>query len=87
MNGKNIKTRGFFMELIKNKVSGKFFIVLDESGDQHAMVITPEGKVKRLERRLFGFPITVDVKKSEWRSHLTREQMTIYSGYRNKEVV
>ncbi|GAB6910155.1 hypothetical protein JCM12296A_60120 [Desulfosarcina cetonica] len=42
------------MELVKNKASGKIFIVLDDSGGDEFLVITPDGKIKTLERRLFA---------------------------------
>ena len=41
------------MEFVKNKASGKLFVLLDDTGGSDFLVITPEGKVKRLERHLF----------------------------------
>ena len=43
------------MRLVKNKASGKYFILLDYDDLQGTdfLLITPEGKIKRLERHLF----------------------------------
>ena len=66
------------MELVKNRASGKPFIVLDDAEDSYFVLITPEGKVKRLERHLFGSPISADHKNSRWHNHLTYAQMNKY---------
>ena len=66
------------MELIKNNASGKFFIILDNTGDRYIQLITPEGKVKRLERRLFGPLVTADHTNPKQDEKLTREQMDKY---------
>jgi len=70
---------GFFtMELVKNRASGKPFILLDDTADGYLVLITPEGKVKRLERHLFGSPISADLNNSQLHSHLTPAQMDKY---------
>ena len=69
------------MELVKNKASGKYFVVLDDAGDNDFLVITPEGKVRRLERRLFEPQDTVDLKKTPQGHLLTPTQMDTYSEY------
>lgn len=69
------------MELVKNKSSGKSFIVLDDTGEDHFMLITPEGKVKRLRRHLFGLQIAPNHKDSQWHRHLTKAQMDKYAEY------
>ena len=66
------------MELVKNRASGKPFIVLDDAEDSYFVLITPEGKVKRLERHLFGPPISADHKKLQRHDHLTHAQMDKY---------
>ena len=38
------------MELAENRASGKIFVVLDDTGGRDFLVITPEGRVQRLER-------------------------------------
>lgn len=68
------------MELVKNKASGKSFIVLDDKGDAHFLLITPEGKVKRLERSLFE-PIVVNPIKPKCDQNLTKIQMDTYAEH------
>ena len=68
------------MELVKNRASGKVFIVLDDTGNSHFLLITPEGKVKRLERHLFGPLVAADHKASQWHDHITKAQMNKYTG-------
>ena len=68
------------MELVENKASGKSFIVLDDNGDAHFLLITPEGKVKRLERRLFE-PAVANPVKPKCDCKLTRIQMDTYAEY------
>ncbi len=43
------------MEIYKNKVSGKYFIYIQKSGEEKALFITPKGKVKPLELKLFSY--------------------------------
>lgn len=69
------------MELVKNKASGKSFIVLDDYEDTNFLLITPEGKVKRLDRHLFGPQIPVDPKKQPHSLKLTKTQMDKYQEY------
>ena len=66
------------MELVKNRASGKTSILLDDAGDNHFLLITPEGKVKRLERHLFGPPVPADHHNSELRNNLTHAQADKY---------
>lgn len=63
------------MELVKNKASGKSFIILDDTGGLHFLLITPEGKVKRLRRYLFGAQVAPDHKDSQCHRHITKAQM------------
>jgi hypothetical protein len=69
------------VELVKNKVSGKNFVVLDNTGGADFLVVTPEGKVKRLERHLFEPEIVVDPKADRLEPTLTRIQMDIQKKY------
>jgi hypothetical protein len=71
------------MELVKNKASGKPFIVLDDYEDTNLLLITPEGKVKRLDRHLFGSQVAVDAKKQQLNLNLTKTQMDKYVEYTN----
>lgn len=70
-----------FMEIVKNRASGKYFVVIDDSGFDDFMVITPEGKIKRLERRLFGAQLSADPRDTQWRRHLTKTQVDKYIQY------
>jgi len=69
------------MELVKNKASGKFFIVIDDTGDKYIKLITPEGKVKFLDRHLFEPQASADHKDSLYYGHLTNVQMDRYMEY------
>lgn len=69
------------MDLVKNKASKKYFIVLDDTEDVDFLLITPEGKVRRLEQRLFTPLDTVDPKKPPWRQRLTERQLKKYKEY------
>ncbi len=69
------------MELVKNKASGKSFIVLDDIEDTYFMLITPEGKVKRLKRHLFGPKGVVNPKAPQCEHKLTKLQMDQYSEH------
>ena len=75
---KNISSGLFSLELVKNRASGKPFILLDDTGDGYLVLITPEGKVKRLEQHLFGSPISDDLNNSQLHGHLTPAQMDKY---------
>ena len=72
------------MELVRNKASGKYFIVLDDAEDINFLLITPEGKVRRIERRLFGLFNIVDPKNPLWRNKLTELQWKKYEEYFDK---
>ena len=69
------------MELVKNKASGKFFVLLDETGDTDFLVITPEGKVRRLERHLFTPQELVDPQEALFNYQLTKTQVNIFLEY------
>ena len=69
------------MELAKNKASGKFFVILDDDGGFEFLAITPEGKIRRLERHLFEIQGMVDPAKALTKHRLTKSQVDIYSKY------
>ncbi len=73
------------MSLVRNKASGKYFIVLDVEEEQNGelLMITPEGKVKRLERRLFGALQPADPGEPAWSGRLTVAQRQRYEEYLN----
>lgn len=66
------------MDLVKNLASGKSFIVLEDSGEKYIQLITPEGKVKRLDRRLFEPLVSVEHTDSKQHENLTSAQMDKY---------
>ena len=70
------------MELVRNIASGKYFILLeDDPGGIHFLLITPEGKVRQVERRLFSLSDIVDRKPSLCRCNLTEQQLKKYEDY------
>jgi hypothetical protein len=71
------------MRLVKNKASGKFFIVLDENDvrDAEFMVITPEGKVKQLEQHLFEPLDEIDPQDDRFTQRYTAAQLKKYREY------
>jgi hypothetical protein len=73
------------MTLIRNKTSGKYFIVLEgeDASEGHLLLITPEGRVKRLESRLFEGPVTVDPRAPAWVKRLSAAQLAKYDEYLN----
>jgi hypothetical protein len=73
------------VELVKNKATGKFFVVLDDDGGTEFLVITPEGKIRQLERHLFGAQDVADPKDIQWRQQLTEKQVDIYETYFNED--
>ena len=73
------------MELVKNNASGKIFVVLDDAGGSDFLVITPEGKVKRLEQSLFTVWDAIDPGYPHLDYGLTRKQMDVYAEYLEEE--
>ncbi|MBW2604953.1 MAG: hypothetical protein JRE28_11670 [Deltaproteobacteria bacterium] len=78
---KNTRSETFAVELMKNKASGKYFIVLDDTGSDDLLVITPQGKVKRIERNLFVRQDTVSAKDAPSDYNLTKTQTDKYHEY------
>lgn len=69
------------MELVKNKASGKLFVVLDDTSEPDFLVITPEGKVRRLEKHLFQSQGIADPTDALSSHQLTKTQVELYSEY------
>lgn len=69
------------MELVKNNASGKIFVVLDDAGGSDFLVITPEGKIKRLERSLFTVWDAMDPKYPQPDYVISKKQMDVYEEY------
>ena len=76
--------KSFTMELVKNKVSGRYFVVLDDSNDSCFLVVTPEGKVKNLQRHLFDTDYLVDPLDMALQKIITKYQLDIYMEYFNE---
>lgn len=75
------------MELVKNKASGKFFVVLDDTGEPDFLVITPEGKIRSLERRLFAPQDIADPGEVRFKHQLTKSQVDRYVEYSGEEIL
>lgn len=73
------------MNLVKNKATGKYFVVLDDTGGLDFLVVTPQGKVKQLDRHLFDAQYIVDPVDIPRRQQLTAEQLAIYETYFDKD--
>ncbi len=69
------------MILVKNKASGKFFIVLDDNAENYLHLITPEGRIKRLERHLFSPIVRIDHRNLSLKENLTPAQMDTYMDH------
>ena len=75
------------MELVKNKASGKFFVVLDDTGGPDFLVITPEGKIRRLERHLFEPQEITESGEALFMHQLTKSQVDMYAEYYGEEIL
>jgi len=69
------------MELAKNRASGKIFVVLDNTGANDFLVITPDGAVKCLERRLFVVLGDQDHEILDAERRISEKQLHRYEDY------
>jgi hypothetical protein len=69
------------MEIWRNKVSGKFFIYLGDTGQKEGLFITPRGEIKSLEKNLFEEMTTED------QTSITEPQEKRYREYIEKRRV
>lgn len=70
------------MELVRNIASGKYFILLeDDPSDIHFLLVTPEGKIRQVEKHLLGLPNIVDRKTSLLSYNLTELQLKKYEEF------
>jgi hypothetical protein len=69
------------MEIVKNKASGKLFIVLDDVEGSNFLAVTPEGKVRRLERNLFVPQDITEPGEALIKQKLTKMQIDLYAEY------
>lgn len=69
------------MELAKNKASGQIFVVLDDSGGRYFLGVTPDGRVKQLERKLFLLGSEVANTEIEPERLVNDKQISTYETY------
>jgi hypothetical protein len=69
------------MELAENRASGKIFVVLDDTNGGYFLVITPEGRVKRLERSLFFLGSEMRNADAEPEQLVSDKQVAVYKAY------
>ena len=69
------------MNLFKNKASGKYFIYIEDVGNEEALFITPLGDLKFLELNLFASQESVDEDLYLRRDLVTRLQVERYHKY------
>jgi hypothetical protein len=69
------------VDVVRNKASGKLFVVLDDDGGPDFLLVTPQGRVKRLDRHLFTAQGLEDPGHIGWTDKLTSAQMDVYAAY------
>jgi hypothetical protein len=69
------------MEIWRNKVSGKLFVFLEDTGQKEGLFVTPVGEIKSLEKSLFEEIIT------EEQTGITEPQEKRYKEYIEKRKV
>ena len=69
------------MEIWRNKLSGKFFIYLGDTGHKEGLFVTPLGEIKSLEKGLFEEVIAED------EAAITETQERRYREYLDKRRV
>lgn len=69
------------MDVVRNKASGKLFVVLDDDGGPDFLLVTPHGRVKRLDRHLFTAQGLEDFGHGEGVRMLTSAQREVYAAY------
>lgn len=74
------------MELAQNRTSGKIFVVLDDTAGRVFLAVTPDGKIKCLERSLFCFGREISLEEAEPESLLSDTQLSIYETYSGEAV-
>lgn len=69
------------MEICKNINTGHAFVHLDEQDNNQALMITPQGILKKLEYNLFTEPVEVDDKDALEKGEINSTQYDIYNKY------
>jgi len=69
------------MELVRNKASGQYFIIITDYENGMGLMITPQGEVKGLELRLFDSVEAIDPEGALVDGLLTADQIDKYEEY------
>jgi len=69
------------VDVVRNKASGRLFVVLDDDGGPDFLLVTPHGRVKRLDRHLFTAQGLEDLGPRVGIEKLTPMQMAVYAAY------
>ena len=69
------------MELAQNRASGKIFVILDDTEDKNFLAVTPDGKIKCLERSLFFFGREINHEETQSESLVSDTQLSLYEAY------
>jgi hypothetical protein len=69
------------MELAENRASGKIFVVLYDIGARDFLVITPEGRVKCLEKSLFLLGGEMHHAETAPEELVNDKQLSVYETY------
>lgn len=69
------------MELVKNKASGKHFIIINDNENGTGLMVTPQGEVKELKLQLFDHGEAIDPEGALGDRLLTAEQIEKYEEY------
>jgi hypothetical protein len=71
------------MEVCINKKTGRFFIYLEEDENGRALMVTPNGDVKKLEHALFTDPFDIDdIDRLHSRNQISNKQYDVYQQYK-----
>ena len=69
------------MEIVRNKASGKYFILITDYENGTGLMVTPQGELKRLEFHLFDSTETMDLGRGLDIGLLTADQVGKYNEY------
>ncbi len=67
------------MDIVRNKASGKYFIMITDYGDGKGLLVTPQGELKSLELHLFDPPENVDPEEALENQMITENQVVKYN--------
>jgi len=69
------------MEIVKNKASGKHFIIINDNENGKGLMISPQGELKELELQLFDHGEVIDPEGDLVDRLLTADQIDKYKEY------